>query len=187
MRAIADQSRVIRLPVHVHDQLAQISKARRELERELGRAATEEEVASRLDIRPDKLEFLSQAAKNTLALDAPKSIGRKGSAAGTSGGGEVTLGESMPDEGISPEEFSEGSGLNEDLQKLLATLTPREREVVSMRFGLADGNSKTLEEIGSKFSVTRERIRQIEARALHKLRQPYRNHKLREYVDSAID
>jgi len=184
MRAIADQSRTIRLPVHVHDQLNTIRKVTRELSSTLGRTPTDAELAEKLDLTIEKLRFLASASRPAMSLEAPKSVSRgKGSSAGGgSAGDEVTLEDSIKDTSPSPEDITENLMLKEDVEKLLHTLSSRETSVIKMRFGLDDGRSKTLEEIGNVFSVTRERIRQIEARALHKLRQPYRNHRLREYV-----
>ncbi|GMH98547.1 hypothetical protein TrST_g7051 [Triparma strigata] len=184
MRAIADQSRTIRLPVHVHDQLNTIRKVTRELSSQLGRTPTDQELATRLDLTVDKLRFLASASRPAMSLEAPKSVSRgKGSSAGGgSSGDEVTLEDSIKDTGPSPYDITENSLLKEDVETLLHTLSSRETSVIKMRFGLDDGRQKTLEEIGNVFEVTRERIRQIEARALHKLRQPYRNHRLREYV-----
>ncbi len=184
MRAIADQSRTIRLPVHVHDQLNAIRRATRELSQSLGRTPTDEEIAEKLDLTVEKLRFLAGASKPALSFEAPRNVGKKGSAAGLGGGNEVTLADSISDSAPSPEDITESRMLKDDVEKLLCTLSEREQEVVKMRFGLDDGRSKTLEEIGNRFSVTRERIRQIEARALHKLRQPYRNHKLKEYISA---
>ena len=183
MRAIADQSRVIRLPVHIHDQLNSIRKSTKELAATLGRNPTDLEVAEKANLTVDKLRFLSSAAKPTISFETPKNVGRKGSGAGVGGNGaEITLQDSIRDSEPLPEDITENSMLKDDVNKLLCTLSEREQEVVKMRFGLDDGRPKTLEEIGNRFSVTRERIRQIEARALHKLRQPYRNHKLKEYI-----
>ncbi|GMH83047.1 hypothetical protein TL16_g09467, partial [Triparma laevis f. inornata] len=174
MRAIADQSRTIRLPVHVHDQLNTIRKVTRELSSTLGRTPTDAELAEKLDLTIEKLRFLASASRPAMSLEAPKSVSR--------GKGSITLEDSIKDTSPSPEDITENLMLKEDVEKLLHTLSSRETSVIKMRFGLDDGRSKTLEEIGNVFSVTRERIRQIEARALHKLRQPYRNHRLREYV-----
>jgi len=186
MRAIADQSRTIRLPVHVHDQLNAIKKVTREMSNALGRTPTDDELATKMGLTVEKLRFLASASKPAISFEAPKNVGRKGSSAGLggSGAGEVTLLDSIKDSGPSPDDLTESAMLKDDVEKLLCTLSSREQDVVKMRFGLDDGRSKTLEEIGNKFSVTRERIRQIEARALHKLRQPYRNHKLKEYLEA---
>ena len=185
MRAIADQSRTIRLPVHVHDQLNAIKKTTRELSNTLGRTPTDDELATAMGLTVDKLRFLASASKPAISFEAPKNVGRKGSSAGLGGnGGEVTLLDSIKDVGPSPNDLTESAMLKDDVEKLLCTLSEREQQVVKMRFGLDDGKAKTLEEIGNVFSVTRERIRQIEARALHKLRQPYRNHKLKEYLET---
>ncbi|CAM9262573.1 unnamed protein product [Chrysoparadoxa australica] len=181
MRAIADQSRTIRLPVHVHDFLNSIKKATRELAETFGRAPTDEELAERLQVSVQKIEFYREASQGVVSIEQPKNISRKGGGGGK--GSEVTLSDTIKANEPSPEDNMQAHMLRENVKQVLAaSLSPREQEVVRMRFGLDDGKSKTLEEIGKVFSVTRERVRQIEARALGKLRQPYRNAKLREYA-----
>jgi len=193
MRAIADLSRVVRLPVHVHDQLNSIRKTKVELENKYGAEISpgtlNRAVASKLGVKHQRIEFVEAAGRAISSYDEPKNIasGRGGSAGGNSGGeSDVTLQETLPDDGIDPLENTEKDMLKDETSALISTLTPREQSVVRMRFGLDDGRSKTLEEIGNYFNVTRERIRQIESRALHKMRQPYRNHRLKNFVSGNI-
>lgn len=192
MRAIADQARTIRLPVHIHDQLSTVRKAERDLANELGRDATKEEVAAKVGIKPDKIEFLKRASIGSVSMDQELGNGKtKGSGAGTGGakGGasgserSFTIQDTLGDPDQKPVDMAQYRMLQDDVGRLICTLNAREQAVIRMRFGLDDGKAKTLEEIGKKFSVTRERIRQIEARALHKLRQPYRNHTVKCYAN----
>lgn len=173
-RAIADHSRPIRLPVHVNDTIAAIKKTTKLLSTEMNRPPTETEIAERLQISIEKLRFLSRSARATISLETP--IGRDGKDS------NATLGSFIVWDGDTPEESTMKSLLREDLENVLNTLSPRERDVVRMRYGFDDGKMKTLEEIGCLFAVTRERIRQIEAKALRKLRHPNRNAVLRDYV-----
>ncbi|KAG5190010.1 RNA polymerase [Tribonema minus] len=182
MRAIADQSRTIRLPVHVHDLLNSIKRATRELSLELGRTPTDEELSLRLQVPTQKIEFYREAARSVLSMEQSLNNARKGSAASLGGKSDMTLEDSLRDPEPLPEDRTQQSMLKENMSQLLGTLSPREQEVVRLRFGLDDGRARTLEEIGQVFCVTRERVRQIESRALQKLRQPYRNHKLRAYA-----
>lgn len=187
MRAIADQGRTIRLPVHIHDQLNALRKVERQLNRELGREPTMVELTGRTKLTAEKIGFLHRVAQNAVSMETElKSSKQKGSGAGTgggAGGGNVlTLGDIMGDPDQKPVDSASYQMLKDDITRLICTLNSREQAVIRMRFGLDDGKSKTLEEIGRRFSVTRERIRQIEARALHKLRQPYRNHSVKCYV-----
>lgn len=178
MRAIADQSRIVRLPVHIHDMLNAINRVTRDLQAEFGRAPTDEEVASRLDMSLMKLKFLRTRTQQALSMEASKTVAKRSSGIVD----EVTMSDIIPDSDPLPHEDQEKGMMKADLERLLTSLSPREMDVVKMRFGLVDGQTRTLEEIGHAFSVTRERVRQIEARALHKLRQPYRNYKVREHV-----
>jgi len=189
MRAIADQGRTIRLPVHIHDQLSSLRKYEYELRTELGRDPTMKELMARANLTADKIEFLNRVSQNAISMETQLTSSKsKGSAAGTGGphgaaGGNVfTLGDMMGDPEQKPVDQAAYQMLKDDITRLICTLNSREQAVIRMRFGLDDGKSKTLEEIGRRFSVTRERIRQIEARALHKLRQPYRNHSVKCYV-----
>ncbi len=170
-RAIADQSRTIRLPVHLYETISRIKKVTKQLSQELGRKPTEEEIATRMEITIEKLRFIAKSAQLPISLETP--IGKEE---------DSRLGDFIESEGETPEERVAKMLLREDLESVLATLTPRERDVLRLRYGLDDGRMKTLEEIGQIFNVTRERIRQIEAKALRKLRHPNRNSVLREYI-----
>ena len=193
MRAIADQGRTIRLPVHIHDQLNMIRKTERDLQNQLGREPSNEEVAAQIDLKVEKIEFLKKVSKHSLSMETQlQSSKTKGSGAGmggAKGGGsssserQFTLGDTVKDPKQMPVDMAEYRMLKDDMKRLICTLNTREQAVIRMRFGLDDGKAKTLEEIGRRFSVTRERIRQIEARALHKLRQPYRNHSVKCYIN----
>jgi len=186
MRAIADQSRTIRLPVHIHDQLNLIRRTEKDLSEEFGKDPTSEQVASKIAMTPEKVEFLKQASKGSISMETPLGNGKtKGSGASTggSGGRSFTIGDTIKDPSDAPIDIASYGMLKDDISRLICTLNAREQVVIRMRFGLDDGKAKTLEEIGRRFSVTRERIRQIEARALHKLRQPYRNHSVKCYVN----
>ncbi len=185
MRAIADQGRTIRLPVHIHDQLSALRKAERELKADLGRQATTEEVVERTGFTSDRIDFLNRVSQQSISMEQELTSSKlKGSGAGlgSAGGAGLTIGDMMGDPDQKPVDQASYQMLKDDLSRLICTLNSREQAVIRMRFGLDDGRPKTLEEIGKRFSVTRERIRQIEARALHKLRQPYRNHSVKCYV-----
>jgi len=182
MRAIADHGRTIRLPVHIHDQLSSLRKTEREMKAELGRDPTAKEVSQKSGLTMEKLEFLNRVSQNAVSMEQELTSSKsKGSAAGL-GGNSMILGDTLKDPDQKPLDLASYQMLKDDLSRLICTLNSREQAVIRMRFGLDDGKAKTLEEIGRKFSVTRERIRQIEARALHKLRQPYRNHSVKCYV-----
>jgi len=184
MRAIADQGRTIRLPVHIHDQLSSLRKAERELKSDLGRQATENEITERTGFTSERIDFLNRVSQQSISMEQELTSTKvKGSGAGVGGGGgSLTIGDLMGDPDQKPVDQASYQMLKDDLSRLICTLNSREQAVIRMRFGLDDGRPKTLEEIGKRFSVTRERIRQIEARALHKLRQPYRNHSVKCYV-----
>lgn len=184
MRAIADQGRTIRLPVHIHDQLNSLRKTERELKMELGRDPTNEELIAETGLTADKIEFLNRVSQHAVSMETQlTSTKTKGSGAGIGGAdNSLTLGDLMSDPDQKPVDQASYQMLKDDISRLICTLNSREQAVIRMRFGLDDGKAKTLEEIGRRFSVTRERIRQIEARALHKLRQPYRNHAVKCYV-----
>lgn len=173
-RAIADHSRPIRLPVHVNDTIAAIKKANKALETELHRPPSEDEVAERLQLPVEKIRFLARSSRTTISLETP--IGRDG------GDSTATLGSFIVYAGDTPEDVTMNNLLREDLEKVLSTLTPRESDVIRMRYGFKSGSPKTLEEIGTSYGVTRERIRQIEAKALRKLRHPNRSAVLREWA-----
>lgn len=173
-RSIADHSRPIRLPVHVNDTISAIRKTSKQLTAELSRPPSEIEIAKRMNISLDKLRFISRSSRSTLSLETPVGKNLRES--------NATLGSFIMWTGDTPEDATMKTLLREDLENVLNTLSPRERDVVRMRYGFDDGKMKTLEEIGTIFAVTRERIRQIEAKALRKLRHPTRNAVLREYV-----
>lgn len=190
-RAIADQGRIIRLPVHIHDHLRNLRKLERELAAELGREPTIGELVLKSKFSAERIEFLRRVAQKAVSTEQEvRSTKNKGSGAGTGGSqggaagpaGGMVLGDILGDPESKPAEQASYQMLKDDISRLICTLNSREQAVIRMRFGLDDGKAKTLEEIGRRFSVTRERIRQIEARALHKLRQPYRNHAVKCYV-----
>ncbi|MDX2096615.1 MAG: RNA polymerase sigma factor RpoD [Leptolyngbyaceae cyanobacterium bins.59] len=170
-RAIADQSRTIRLPVHLYETISRIKKTTKLLSQEMGRKPTEEEIATRMEITIEKLRFIAKSAQLPISLETP--IGKEE---------DSRLGDFIESDGETPEDQVSKNLLREDLEGVLGTLSPRERDVLRLRYGLDDGRMKTLEEIGQIFNVTRERIRQIEAKALRKLRHPNRNSVLKEYI-----
>jgi len=183
MRAIADQGRTIRLPVHIHDQLNSLRKTTRELKNELGRDPTEEEICEKTELTSKKINFLKRVSQNSISMETELTSSKsKGSSAGMGGATGLTLGDLMSDPDQKPVDQASYQMLKDDISRLICTLNSREQAVIRMRFGLDDGKPKTLQDIGRRFSVTRERIRQIEARALQKLRQPYRNHSVKCYV-----
>lgn len=183
LRAISEQARTIRLPAHIHDQLGTVRKMERDLANELGREATKEEVAEKMEVTAERVEFLKRSAQEAISMETSLSSDKgKGSSAGMKGS-DFTLEDSLKDPDQKPVDSASYEMLKDDISRLICTLNSREQAVIRMRFGLDDGKAKTLEEIGRRFSVTRERIRQIEARALHKLRQPYRNHSVKCYVE----
>ena len=184
MRAIADQGRTIRLPVHIHDQLFSLHKSERNLRNELGRDPTMKELCDFTQLTERKITLLKNANRQTLSTEDSLGGGvKKGSAAGVGGEAGLTVGDFAKDTEQTPIEKADYQMLKDDISRLICTLNSREQAVIRMRFGLDDGKAKTLEDIGNRFSVTRERIRQIEARALHKLRQPYRNYSVKSYVE----
>lgn len=164
----------MRLPVHVHDLLNQIGRAERELSAQLGRQPTEAEIAARVDIPQRKLQFLRERTQHTLSMDATRPSGGRKSGSGI--GDEVRVSDSISDSEPLQDVKADEAYLREQVERLLESLNPREADVVKMRYGLIDGQQRTLEEIGVAFRVTRERVRQIEARALHKIKQPHRAH-----------
>jgi RNA polymerase primary sigma factor len=170
-RAIADQSRTIRLPVHLYETISRIKKTTKLLSQEMGRKPTEEEIATRMEMTIEKLRFIAKSAQLPISLETP--IGKEE---------DSRLGDFIESDGETPDDQVAKSLLREDLESVLGTLSPRERDVLKLRYGLDDGRMKTLEEIGQIFNVTRERIRQIEAKALRKLRHPNRNSVLKEYI-----
>ena len=172
-RAIADQARTIRVPVHMVEHINKMIRASREMVQELGREPTSEELAERLEIPVDKVRKVKKIAQQPISLETP--IGEEESS---------HLGDFIEDKGVaSPSDAAIKLNLKEQTASLLKTLTPREERIIKMRFGLEDGSEHTLEEVGNSFAVTRERIRQIEAKALRKLRHPSRSGRLRAFLD----
>jgi RNA polymerase primary sigma factor len=183
LRSIADQARVIRLPAHIQDQISKVRKAHRELKAELGRPPKDEEILARTGFTAKKIAFLDQVSQESMSMESKFASSKsKGSVAGE-GDAALSLGDTITDEDTKqPVDMTTYQMFKDDISRLICTLNSREQAVVRMRFGLDDGRPKTLEEIGNRFQVTRERIRQVEARALMKLRQPYRNHSVKGYL-----
>jgi len=176
-RAVADKGRTIRLPVYVNTALNRIRRERQRLLQELGREPTSEEIAKRMDIPVAKVRKVLKIAQEPISLETP--IGEEE---------DSHLGDFIEDRAVvSPAEAVINVNLKDQTGQVLRTLTPREEKVIKMRFGLEDGSEHTLEEVGQSFAVTRERIRQIEAKALRKLRHPSRSRKLRAFLDGVRD
>ncbi|HOB91745.1 MAG: RNA polymerase sigma factor RpoD [Bacillota bacterium] len=172
-RAIADQARTIRVPVHMVETINKLGRVNRQLLQELGREPTVEELAEGMGMTPEKIREIMKVAQEPVSLETP--IGEEE---------DSHLGDFIPDEdALAPAEAASARLLREQLEHSLDTLTPREEQVLRLRFGLDDGRARTLEEVGHIFGVTRERIRQIEAKALRKLRHPSRSKKLKDYLD----
>ena len=172
-RAIADQARTIRIPVHMVETIHKVSRCQRQLLQELGHEATAEEVAERIGMSPDKVREIMKIAQDPVSLETP--IGEEQ---------DSHLGDFIPDDDSpAPAEAASYELLKEQLEEVLHTLTSREEHVLKLRFGLEDGRTRTLEEVGKEFNITRERIRQIEAKALRKLRHPSRSKRLKDYLD----
>lgn len=172
-RAIADQARTIRIPVHMVETINKLIRVSRQLVQQLGREPTVEEIAQALELPPEKVEDIQRIAQEPVSLETP--IGEEE---------DSQLGDFIEDkDSPNPEEATAGQLLREQLEEMLGELTEREREVLRLRFGLEDGRAHTLEEVGKRFNVTRERIRQIEAKALRKLRHPSRSKRLRDYLE----
>ena len=172
-RAIADQARTIRIPVHMVETINKVIRVSRQLLQELGHDPSAEEIAAEMNIPVEKVSEILKIAQEPVSLETP--IGEEE---------DSHLGDFIPDEDASePSEAASYSLLKEQLMEVLATLTPREEKVLRLRFGLEDGRTRTLEEVGKEFNVTRERIRQIEAKALRKLRHPSRSKKLRDFLN----
>ncbi len=172
-RAIADQARTIRIPVHMVETINKLMRVERQLLQDLGREPTVMEIAAEMGIDPEKVREIKKIAQEPVSLETP--IGEEE---------DSHLGDFIPDEGaLAPAEAASFSFLKEQLEDVLDTLTDREEEVLRLRFGLDDGKARTLEEVGRVFGVTRERIRQIEAKALRKLRHPSRSKKLKDYLE----
>ncbi len=171
-RAIADQARTIRIPVHMVETINKVKKTNSQLLHENGRDPTAEEIAAKLDMPVDKVREILRVAQEPVSLETP--IGEEG---------DSHLGDFIPDDDAqAPVDAASMALMREQLAEVLKTLTPREARVLSLRYGLDDGNPKTLEEVGKEFQVTRERIRQIEAKALRKLRHPSRSKKLKDFL-----
>lgn len=174
-RAIADQSRTIRIPVHMVETINKLLRTQRRMTQELNREPTIEELSKELEMEPEKVEYIIKIKQDITSLDA--GIGRD------SDEEETSLGELIEDEdSVSPEESATNELLKEHVNEILGTLSDREQKIIRMRFGLDNGKSHTLEEVGAEFAVTRERIRQIEAKALNKLRKHKDAKKLHEYL-----
>ena len=172
-RAIADQARTIRIPVHMVETINKLIRVQRQLLQELGRDPFPEEISKVMDLPVDKVREIQKIAQEPVSLETP--IGEEE---------DSHLGDFIPDdEAPAPAEAAAFTMLKEQLINVLDTLTPREEKVLRLRFGLDDGRARTLEEVGKEFNVTRERIRQIEAKALRKLRHPSRSTKLKDYLD----
>ncbi|ADY56688.1 RNA polymerase, sigma 70 subunit, RpoD subfamily [Syntrophobotulus glycolicus DSM 8271] len=172
-RAIADQARTIRIPVHMVETINKLIRVNRQLLQELGRDPTPEETAKVMDIPEERVREIMKIAQEPVSLETP--IGEEE---------DSHLGDFIPDEDApAPSEAASFLLLKEQLEEVLETLTSREEKVLRLRFGLDDGRTRTLEEVGQEFGVTRERIRQIEAKALRKLRHPSRSKKLKDYLD----
>lgn len=172
-RAIADQGRTIRVPVHMCERINKLTRVSRQLVQELGREPTPDEIAKELGTTPKKVERIIKISQRPLSLEMP--VGEEQ---------DSHLGDFIPDEStLGPTDAASHQLLREQMEEILTSLSPREGRVLQLRFGLKDGKSHTLEEVGKKFGVTRERIRQIEAKALRKLRHPSRSRKLRDYLE----
>ena len=172
-RAIADQARTIRIPVHMVETINKVIRVSRQLLQELGHDPTPEEISEEMNMPVDKVREILKIAQEPVSLETP--IGEEE---------DSHLGDFIPDEGASePSEAASFTLLKEQLVDVLSTLTPREEKVLKLRFGIEDGRTRTLEEVGKEFNVTRERIRQIEAKALRKLRHPSRSKKLKDFLN----
>ena len=171
-RAIADQARTIRIPVHMVETIHKVTKVSRQMLQEKGREVSAAEVAKEMNMNPDKVREIMKIAQDPISLETP--VGEEDS----------HIGDFIEDqESPAPAEAASYELLREQLNEVLHTLTPREEQVLRLRFGLEDGRQRTLEEVGQQFNITRERIRQIEAKALRKLRHPSRSKKLRDYMN----
>uniref|UniRef100_UPI0038B2706D RNA polymerase sigma factor RpoD n=1 Tax=Ndongobacter massiliensis TaxID=1871025 RepID=UPI0038B2706D len=172
-RAIADQARTIRIPVHMVETINKLSRAQRQLLQELGRDPTNEEIAKEMNVDVERVRVIRKIAQEPVSLETP--IGEEE---------DSHLGDFIEDEtAIAPDEAANYTMLREELGEILSTLSDRERKVLELRFGLNDGVPRTLEEVGREFSVTRERIRQIEAKAIRKLKHPTRSKKIRDFLE----
>ena len=172
-RAIADQARTIRIPVHMVETIHKVTKVSRQMLQEQGREVTPEEIAKEMNMSPEKIREIIKVAQDPISLETP--VGEEE---------DSHIGDFIEDQDSpAPADAASYALLREQLCEVLHTLTPREEHVLKLRFGLEDGRTRTLEEVGQKFNITRERIRQIEAKALRKLRHPSRSKKLKDYLD----
>lgn len=172
-RSIADQGRTIRVPVHMIEKINKLVRVSRRLFQEIGREPTSDEIAEEMGITEEKVREIKKISKESISLETP--IGEEE---------DSNLGDFIQDEdALQPATSVNHILLQEQLDDVLSTLTEREKRILELRFGIGDGRNRTLEEVGKEFGVTRERIRQIEAKALRKLRHPTRSHKLKDYVD----
>jgi len=171
-RAIADQGRTIRIPVHMNETINKLNRKERELTNTLGHKPSIEQIAEAMDMTPEKITMIKRVSQKTKSLEDP--VGEEE---------DSTYGDFIPDTvNPNPEEYTSNEALKKELDNLLSNLSDREERVIKLRFGLIDGRKRTLEEVGKEFGVTRERIRQIEAKALRKLRHPSRSNKLRDFL-----
>ena len=171
-RAIADQARTIRIPVHMNETINKLNRKERELTHQFGRKPTVDELADAMDLPVDKILMIKRVSQKTKSLEDP--VGEEE---------DSSYGDFIPDDSNpNPEEYASNEALKKELNTLLSNLSDREERVIKLRFGLIDGRMRTLEEVGKEFGVTRERIRQIEAKALRKLRHPSRANKLKDFV-----
>jgi len=174
-RAIADQARTIRIPVHMVETMNKVLRVQRQMLQELGREPTVEELAEKLELSPDRVREIQRIAQEPLSLESP--VGEED---------DSFLGDFVEDpNATAPASFAERERLKAEIEKALEELNPREQQVMRLRFGLDDGQIRTLEEVGREFGVTRERIRQIESKTLAKLRHPTRSQRLRDYLEEA--
>ncbi len=172
-RAIADQARTIRIPVHMVETINKLVRISRRLLQELGREPSDPEIGEEMGITPDRVREIVKVAQDPVSLETPIGVEE-----------DSHLGDFVPDsEAVAPSDAASLTMLRTEVEDILDTLTPRERRVLQLRFGLIDGHQRTLEEVGKRFGVTRERIRQIEAKALRKLRHPSRSMKLKDYLE----
>jgi len=172
-RAIADQGRTIRVPVHMVEAINKLVRVSRRLLEELGRDPTDDEIADELGIDPGRVREIRRISRDPVSLETP--VGDED---------DASLGDFVEDkDATTPSDAASLAVLHTEMEGMLDTLSPRERRVLQLRFGLADGQQRTLEEVGKRFGVTRERVRQIEAKAIRKLRHPSRSRKLRDFLD----